>query len=59
MINVAKCVGEVERGQQAVAAGTIAEYIKVCYGGSMDRGVLVADGFPTYNRNRQRRMRRL
>ena len=40
VMNVAKCVGEVVRSQQAVAAGTIAEYsryIKVCYGGFMDR----------------------
>ena len=40
MMNVAKCVGEVVRSQQAVATGTIVEYLRyinVCYGSFMDR----------------------
>ena len=58
MMNVAKCVGEVVRSQQGVAAGTIAEYsrcIKVCHG-CFGRGMSMADGLSAHNRNRRRRM---
>ena len=59
MMNVAKCVGEVVRSQQGVAAGTIAEYsryIKVGCGCFVDVACLMADGLSTRNRNRRRRM---
>ena len=62
MMNVAKCVGEVVRSQQGVAAGTIAEYsryIKVCCGCFVDVVCLMADRLSTRNRNRRRRTCRL